>query len=148
MGMIKKFNEFIRESVGSGFDWSFVISLDLISIIYSGGEYFNDLEPSQQTDVKRLFDNIVDNVNADIAEIKRYGITVSVVDDVLTFEHVNEKSLMYIVQNIVEKWGLQDVNVLYVNDIERIAPEELEDDLMGDSLWDTYQDYLYDNLEH
>ena len=120
----------------------------MISIIYSGGEYFNDLDPSQQTDVKRLFDNIVDNVNADIAEIKRYGITVSVVDDVLTFEHVNEKSLMYIVQNIVEKWGLQDVNVLYVNDIEWMAPEELEDDLMGDSLWDTYQDYLYDNLEH
>ena len=57
MGIIKKFNEFIRESVGSGFDWSFVISLDLISIIYSGGEYFNDLEPSQQTDVKRLFDS-------------------------------------------------------------------------------------------
>ena len=55
---------------------------------------------------------------------------------------------MYIVQNIVENWGLNDVNVLYVNDIERIAPEELEDDLMGDPLWDTYQDYLYDNLEH
>ena len=148
MGIIKKFNEFIKESVGSGFDWTFIISLDLIAGIYSGGEYFEDLEPSRQADVKRLFNNIVDNVNADEAEIEGYGITVSVVDDVLTFEHVNEGSLMYIVQNIVEKWGLKDVNVLYVDDIERIAPEELEDDLMGDSLWDTYQDYLYDNLEH
>ena len=98
--------------------------------------------------MKRLFNNIVNNVNADEAEIEGYGITVSVVDDILTFEHVNENSLMYIVQNIVEKWGLKDVNVLYVDDIERIAPEELEDDLMGDPLWDTYQDYLYDNLEH
>ena len=43
MRIVKNFKEFIRESVGSGFDWSFVISLDLISIIYSGGEYFNDL---------------------------------------------------------------------------------------------------------
>ena len=148
MGIVKTFNEFIKESVIPGFDWSFIIDVDLIAAIYSGGEYFEDLEPSAQADVKRLFNNIVDNVNTDMAEIKRYGVTVSVNDDVLTFEHVNEGSLMYIVQNIIEKWGLKDVNVLYVNDIERIAPEELEDDLMGDPLWDTYQDYLYDNLEH
>ena len=148
MGIVKKFKEFIKESVGSGFDWTFIISLDLIAKIYSGGEYFEDIKPSEQADVKRLFNNIVDNVNADETEIKGYGIDVSVVDDVLTFEHVNEDSLMYIVQNIIEKWGLKDVNVLYVDDIEQIAPEELEDDLMGDPLWDTYQDYLYDNLEH
>ena len=63
MGIIKKFEEFINESVGSVFDWTFIISLDLVAGIYSGGDYFEDLKPSKQANVKRLFNNIVDNVD-------------------------------------------------------------------------------------
>ena len=167
MGIIKKFDEYINESAwadvqaqASGeevkkeyipaFNWSIEIHIDTIASIWSGGDYMEDLSVDDRKAAREVFKGIKDKIKADKEELKEHDMVASFADrSMITVSGVNEKNLIYVAKKLIE-W-LEDVNTLYVDDIEKVLPyAEMEDELEFEyeGVWNEFEEYLYKHLEH
>ena len=125
--------------------YTFTIDLESVSHISTGEGYY-DLEPGDQRAVKSAFKGVVSRVKADVSELKSKSISVEFKPELITISNVFASDVMYVTQKMIENW-LDGVGVLYVSDIEAMSPtDEIEDN--EPTLYDKWQDYLYDTVEH
>jgi len=141
-----KISKNIKNFPKGEFNWQFIIDLDIISIMYTGGHNFNDNDNNTKKKIQQLFNDIVKNINN--IDFNKYNIDIKINNDSINILNINEHSLMFAIEQLINL--VENVNATYISDIEYMVPmDQIKKDLDNDHiLWHNFETYIYDNVEH
>ena len=140
-----KLNKDIKTRTPGEFNWEFVIDMDIVSIMYTGGHYYDENDNSTKKEIKKLFKDIIKKINN--IDFEEQGINIQISDKIINISNIDENSLMFAIEQLI--YLVEDVNTIYVSDIEYMVPkDQIKKDLNSNhTLWHEFDKYIYNNVE-